>query len=66
MKALDDFPLVMTTRQVADATGLSPRRIVRLMQHGKFPRPDDSGNGHNWYRWRRPKIERWLETGRLR
>ena len=55
--------IILTTREVAEWLGVSPRTITRWWQTGdhSFPSPDLPGNGGRYHRWNRSSIVKWLD-----
>lgn len=53
--------LLLTARQVADALGISERKVWSMHTTARLPAPVQLGDRST--RWRRTDLERWIEAG---
>ena len=54
-----ELPSYVGYAEIAEATGIDRRTIQRLMERGKFPKPDALPTKEN--RWRLSVVTNWLE-----
>ena len=56
------LPLLLTTEQVCEWRGCSPKTVWEDVRRGKFPAPIKVGLNKNSNRWREADLLAWLEA----